>query len=70
LLADGDLACTDVTKGRPASATTGWLARRDFSLFQSYWVGEFAAEFLCPKQPPHALMDLRSALVKGHLALT
>ena len=65
MLADGDLACTDVTKKEVRSATTGQLAQHDLSLFQSYVLGEFATEFLCPKQLPNALTNPKSALVRG-----
>ncbi len=38
-------------------------SQRHLTLFQSYVVSEFAAQYLCPKQLPHALTDLRRALV-------
>ena len=62
-LGDGRLACTDFAHQEGVSAIAGSLAQRHLSAFQSYVVGEFAAEFLCPSQLPHALTDLRRALV-------
>jgi hypothetical protein len=62
-LSDGRLACTDFAKQEGVNAIAGSLGQRHLSTFQSYVVGEFAAEYLCPKQLPHALTDLRHALV-------
>ena len=64
-LGDGRLACTDFAHGQHIASVRSSLGRRHLSLFQSYVVGEFAAEYLCPTQLPHALTDLRTALVAG-----
>jgi hypothetical protein len=64
-LSDGRLACTDFAKREGNDAMQGSLAGQQLSVFQSYVVSEFAAEYLCPTQLPHALNDLRRALVNG-----
>ena len=64
-LTDGQLACTDFAEQESPNAVTGSLAQRHLTVFQSWVVGEFAAQYLCPKQYPHALTDLRNALVEG-----
>ena len=50
---------------RDTSTVAASLEQRHLSVFQSYVVSEFAAEYLCPTQLPHALTDLRQALVAG-----
>jgi hypothetical protein len=62
---DGQVACTDFNKQDGARATIGSLEQHHLSEFQSWVVGEFAAQHLCPKRYPHALADLRTALVDG-----
>ena len=64
-LSDGYLACTDFAKQEGNGAIQGALGQQHLSVFQSYVVSEFAAEYLCPTQLPHALSDLRNALVAG-----
>ena len=64
-LSDGRLACKDFAKQEGAAAVQQSLGQRHLSVFQSYVVSEFAAEYLCPTQLPHALTDLRTALVNG-----
>ena len=64
-LSDGQLACTDFAKQESPSATLSSLEERQLTQFQSWVIGAFSAEYLCPKQYPHALDDLRSALVNG-----
>jgi len=64
-LSDGNLACIDFARQESVSTVAGSLGQRHLSAFQSYVVGEFAAEYLCPKQLPHALTDLRRVLVNG-----
>ena len=64
-MSDGRLACTDFAEQEGTSTVAASLEQRHLSLFQSYVVSEFAAEYLCPKQLPHALTDLRQALVAG-----
>jgi hypothetical protein len=64
-MSDGRLACTDFAKQEGNAAIQDSLANRHLSVFQSYVVSEFAAEYLCPAQLPHALTDLRTALVAG-----
>jgi Glycosyl hydrolases family 43 len=65
LLSDGYLACTDFAKRDSQGAIVSSLGQRQLNLFQSYVVGEFAAQYLCPKQLPNALADLRRALVSA-----
>ena len=62
-LSDGSLACTDFAQQKSPGAIQRSLEQRRLTAFQSYVVGEFAAEYLCSQQLPHALADLRSALV-------
>jgi hypothetical protein len=62
---DGRLACTDFAHQDGPGAVQSSLGRRDLSAFQAYVVSEFAAEYLCPTQLPHALTDLRLALLDG-----
>ncbi len=62
-LSDGRLACTDFAHQEGVSAIADSLGGRHLSAFQSYIVGEFAAEYLCPTQLSHALTDLRRVLV-------
>ncbi len=64
-LIDGRLACTDLTKRDSSSATLGTLEHRRLSEFQSWVVGAFASQYLCPKEYPRALTDLRTALING-----
>jgi hypothetical protein len=64
-MSDGRLACTDFAKQEGNAAIQDSLANRHLSVFQSYVVSEFAAEYLCPAQLPHALTDLRTALIAG-----
>jgi hypothetical protein len=62
-LSDGRLACTDFAQQKSPGAIQSSLEQRHLTAFQSYVVGEFAAEYLCSQQLPHALADLRNALV-------
>ena len=62
-LSDGRLACTDFAKQDGTSATVALTRTTPPHRFQSWVVSEFAAQYLCPKQYPHALTDLRTALV-------
>jgi hypothetical protein len=64
-VSDGRLACSAFAEQEGTSSVAASLEQRHLSLFQSYVVSEFAAEYLCPKQLPHALTDLRHALVAG-----
>ena len=64
-LGDGQLACTDFAKREGPGTIFDSLTQRHLTAFQSWVVGAFSAEYLCPKQYPHALDDLRSALVDG-----
>jgi hypothetical protein len=64
-LSDGQLACTDFSRRESSNVIQTSLGQRSLSAFQSYVVGEFAAEYLCSKQLPQALGALRSALVAG-----
>jgi hypothetical protein len=64
-LSDGHLACKDFAKQEGDAAIQGSLANQHLSVFQSYVVSEFAAEYLCSTQLPHALTDLRTALIAG-----
>ena len=64
-VSDGRLACTGFAKQEGTSTVASSLEQRHLSFFQSYVVSEFAAEYLCPTQLPHALTDLRHALVSG-----
>ena len=64
-LKDGQLACTDFTRQEGAGAIQNSLEHQPLSAFQSYVVSEFAAEYLCPKQLPNSLIDLRHALIGG-----
>ena len=64
-VSDGRLACTDFAEQEGTGTVAGSLEHRHLSQFQAYVVSEFAAEYLCPRQLPHALTDLRHALVAG-----
>ena len=56
---------TDLGQQQSTSAIAGSLGQRHLTRFQSYVVDEFAAQYLCPRQLPHALTDLRNTLVGG-----
>jgi Glycosyl hydrolases family 43 len=64
-LGDGRLACTDFARQEGTDSIRSALGQRHLNAFQSYVVSEFAAEYLCPALLPHALTDLRNALVAG-----
>ena len=64
-LSDGRLACSEFAKQATDGAIATSLSQRKLTLFQSYVVSEFAAQYVCPKQLPHALTDLRRALIGG-----
>ena len=64
-LTDGQLACNDFARQESPGAITGSLGQRHLTVFQSWVVSAFAAQYLCPTQYPHALTDLRNALVSG-----
>jgi hypothetical protein len=64
-LNDGHMACTDFAHQDGTGAVESALGQQHLSAFQSDVVSEFAAEYLCPTQLPHALTDLRVALVNG-----
>jgi len=64
-LNDGHLACTDFAKRDGPTAVTSSLEQRHLTEFQSWLVSEFSSLYLCSKQYPFALSDLRRALVEG-----
>ena len=51
-LSDGRLACSEFARQASDGAIAIALSQRHLTLFQSYVVGEFATQYLCPKQLP------------------
>jgi hypothetical protein len=62
---DGLLACLGLSKRQSAAQIVASLTARGLTVFESYVVSEFAAEYLCTNQLPTALADIRRALVDG-----